>query len=60
MKKIELTDEQSEKNYQILAALAAERQRLIEETRALQQQFRRSARRKRSKESPDDEIALVL
>jgi hypothetical protein len=47
MKKVELTEEQARKNSQILADLEAERQRLVEETRALQQQFRRKVRRKR-------------
>ena len=33
----------------ILASIEAERDRLFEETRALQQQFRRNIKRKRSK-----------
>jgi hypothetical protein len=59
MKKIELTEEQARKNSQILADLEAERQRLVEETRALQQQFRRKVRRKRNQTAGDGEISAV-
>lgn len=48
-RKVELTEEQKSKNESILAQIEAERARLFEETRALQQQFRRNIRRKRSK-----------
>jgi acetolactate synthase small subunit len=48
-RKVELTEEQRVKNEMILAQIEAERARLFEETRALQQQFRRNIRRKRSK-----------
>lgn len=48
-RKVELTEEQKSKNELILAQIEAERARLFEETRALQQQFRRNIRRKRSK-----------
>ncbi|MFN2189673.1 MAG: hypothetical protein ACK2T3_12990 [Candidatus Promineifilaceae bacterium] len=48
-RKIELTDEQKLRNDLILARIDAERDRLFEETRALQQQFRRNIKRKRSK-----------
>lgn len=48
-RKVELTEEQKEGNLMILARIEAERNRLFEETRALQQQFRRNIKRKRSK-----------
>lgn len=48
-KKVELTTDQKDKNLLILARIEAERDRLFEETRALQQQFRRNIKRKRSK-----------
>jgi hypothetical protein len=48
-RKIELTDDQKNRNLMILASIEAERDRLFEETRALQQQFRRNIKRKRSK-----------
>jgi hypothetical protein len=48
-RKVELTSEQKNQNLMILAAIDAERDRLFEETRALQQQFRRNIKRKRSK-----------
>ena len=48
-RKVELTDEQKNSNLLILASIEAERDRLFDETRALQQQFRRNIKRKRSK-----------
>jgi hypothetical protein len=42
--KQQLTEEQNKKNALILARLEAERRRLVEETRALQQQYRRQIR----------------
>ena len=48
-RKIELTDDQKQRNLLILARIESERDRLFEETRALQQQFRRNIKRKRSK-----------
>ena len=48
-RKVELTDDQKKKNAMILANIEAERARLFEDTRALQQQFRRNIKRKRSK-----------
>ena len=48
-RKVELTDDQKKKNSLILAQIEAERARLFEDTRALQQQFRRNIKRKRSK-----------
>lgn len=46
-KKVELTEEQKQKNAEILARLEAERIRLIEETRALQEQAKRRPGRKK-------------
>lgn len=46
---VELNTDQKKKNAMILAKIEAERSRLFEETRALQQQFRRNIKRKRSK-----------
>ena len=48
-RKIELTDDQKQRNLLILAQIESERDRLFDETRALQQQFRRNIKRKRSK-----------
>ncbi|HET6446375.1 MAG TPA: hypothetical protein VFI27_17540 [candidate division Zixibacteria bacterium] len=48
-RKIELTDDQKQRNLLILAKIESERDRLFDETRALQQQFRRNIKRKRSK-----------
>ena len=48
-RKVKLTDEQKQRNAEILARLEMERQRLIEETRALQQQTKRKPGRKRKK-----------
>jgi len=48
-RKVELTDDQREKNELILARIESEKARLFEETRALQQQFRRNIKRKRAK-----------
>jgi hypothetical protein len=47
-RKIKLTEEQNRKNDLILARIEAERNRLYEETRALQRQFRRNMKRQRS------------
>lgn len=49
-RKVELTDEQKRKNDMILARIEAERSRLFEDTRALQQQFRRNIKRSRIKD----------
>ena len=51
-RKVELTDEQKRKNDLILARIEAERGRLFEDTRALQQQFRRNIKRNRVKGQP--------
>ena len=48
-RKVELTNNQKKANAYILARIEAERARLFEETRALQQQFRRNIKRKRSR-----------
>lgn len=48
-RKVVLTDEQKRKNAEILARLEAERARLVEDTRALQQQERSRPGRKRRK-----------
>ncbi|MFO7538290.1 MAG: hypothetical protein R6X32_09555 [Chloroflexota bacterium] len=46
-----LSEEQKKRNDEILARLEAERERLVEETRALQMQERRRPGRKRRKKS---------
>ena len=48
-RKVKLTEEQKQRNAEILTRLEMERQRLIEETRALQQQTKRKPGRKRKK-----------
>jgi len=48
-RKVTLNTDQKKKNAMILARIEAERSRLFEDTRALQQQFRRNIKRKRSK-----------
>jgi hypothetical protein len=48
-RKVELSNDQKSRNDLILARIDAERDRLFDETRALQQQFRRNIKRKRSK-----------
>ena len=57
-RKVELTSEQKNRNQYILNRIESERDRLFEETRALQQQFRRNIKRKRSKSRSiaDDEF----
>lgn len=56
-RKVELTEDQKRRNQMILARIEAEKARLFEETRALQQQFRRNIKRKRSKsQSGNDEL----
>lgn len=58
-RKIQLSEEQKKKNAQILARLEADKKRLFEETRALQQQFRRRIRRKRRQKQASPEGILV-
>ena len=48
-RKVELSTNQKKSNASILAQIEAERSRLFEDTRALQQQFRRNIKRKRSR-----------
>lgn len=48
--KVNLTNAQQVKNNEILADIEAEKARLLEETRALQQQWRLEERRKRAVE----------
>jgi len=48
--KINLTTDQQSKNDEILARIESEKARLLEETRALQQQWRQEERRKRALE----------
>lgn len=57
-RKVELTDEQKQKNNAILDRLEEERRRLIEETRALQEQTKRKPGRKKKNHptSPAEEI----
>ncbi|HSH00971.1 MAG TPA: hypothetical protein VLL52_00540 [Anaerolineae bacterium] len=50
-RKVELTDEQKNINSEILARIEAERNRLFEETRALQQQWKSKSGRKRSRKA---------
>ena len=54
-RKVELTAEQKQRNAEILARLEAERQRLVQETRALQQQTKRKPGRKRKNNHSEDE-----
>ncbi|MBK8984757.1 MAG: hypothetical protein IPM39_01535 [Chloroflexi bacterium] len=49
--KIKLTDEQENKNAEILSRLREERSRLAEETRALQDEVKRKPGRKRRKQT---------
>jgi hypothetical protein len=58
-RKVELTDEQKQKNLAILQRLEEERRRLVEETRALQEQTKRKPGRKKKKNpatSPAEEL----
>jgi hypothetical protein len=50
-RKIKLTDEQKNKNEEILSRLQEERSRLAEETRAMQEQTKRKPGRKRKKQT---------
>ena len=58
-REISLTDEQRSKNDLILARIEAERARLFDETRALQQQFRRNIKRKRSKGMSQGDLGMA-
>ena len=57
-RKVELTEEQKQKNDEILARLEADRERLVEETRALQQRTKRKPGRKRKGRPAPDEVAV--
>ncbi len=50
-RKVVLTEDQKKKNAQILAKLEEERQRLVEETRALQLKTKRKPGRKRKNQT---------
>lgn len=54
-RKVQLSQDQKQKNTEILERLEAERRRLIEETRALQQQTKRKPGRKRKRYASDEE-----
>jgi hypothetical protein len=54
-RKVQLSRDQKQKNAEILERLEAERRRLIEETRALQQQTKRKPGRKRKRYVLDEE-----
>jgi hypothetical protein len=58
-REIKLTDAQKSKNDLILAQIEAERARLFDDTRALQQQFRRNIKRKRSKGMSQGDMELM-
>ncbi len=49
-RKVELTEEQKRRNAEILARLEAEKRRLVEETRALQEQAKRRPGRKKKQQ----------
>lgn len=49
-RKVKLTEDQKRKNAEILSRLAEERDRLVAETRALQEQTKRKSSRKRKKQ----------
>ncbi|NCF65780.1 MAG: hypothetical protein JSV68_13975 [Anaerolineaceae bacterium] len=57
-RKVELTEDQKRRNAEILARLELERQRLCEETRALQLRERsRPGRKRRKKQKLSEEVA---
>jgi hypothetical protein len=58
-REIKLSNEQKSKNDLILARIEAERARLFEDTRALQQQFRRNIKRKRAKGMSGGDMQLA-
>jgi hypothetical protein len=57
-RKVELTGDQKQRNELILARIEAEKFRLFEETRELQQQFRRNIKRKRAKGHSNSELMI--
>ncbi len=59
-RKVELTEDQKRRNAEILARLEQERQRLVEETRALQLRERsRPGRKRRKKQNLPEEAAQL-
>jgi len=59
-RKVELTKDQKRRNAEILARLELERQRLVEETRALQLRERsRPGRKRRKKQKMAEEAAQL-
>ena len=58
-REIKLTPEQKSKNDLILARIEAEKARLFNDTRALQQQFRRNIKRKRAKGMSQGDMELA-
>ena len=58
-KKVVLTEDQRKRNAEILARLEEERVRLVEETRALQQQERRRPGRKRTADSIGKRLGAI-
>ena len=58
-REIKLTDKQKSKNDLILAQIEAEKDRLFNDTRALQQQFRRNIKRKRSKGMSQGDMGMA-
>ena len=54
-RKVQLSQDQKQRNAEILERLEAERRRLVEETRALQQQTKRKPGRKRKRYALDEE-----
>ncbi len=59
-RKVELTEDQKRRNAEILARLELERQRLVEETRALQLRERsRPGRKRRKKQKISEEAAKI-
>ena len=59
-REVKLTEKQKSKNDLILARIEAERARLFEDTRALQQQFRRNIKRKRAKGMSHGDLDMEL
>jgi hypothetical protein len=58
-REVKLTEKQKSKNDMILAQIEAERDRLFSDTRALQQQFRRNIKRKRSKGMSEGDMGMA-
>ncbi len=54
-RKVELTEEQKRRNEEILARLKAERQRLAEDTRSLQDDEKARRRRRKNRSNEEEE-----